>query len=144
MYTWHFEGLKVTKQLDYFLVSNQKMDRKSTHDAKRTGTGIKSDHAIISLKIKLNQTTERQKPKVKNNPINWRQLFRDNLIKELFMKTVDKQLKELKQSENENDDEDILQISELNEIIMETAKTVLTKPKVRQPDWYVMNEKEMA
>ena len=27
---------------------------------------------------------------------------------------------------------------------METAKTVLTKPKVRQPDWYVMNEKEMA
>ena len=27
---------------------------------------------------------------------------------------------------------------------MVTAKTVLTKPKVRQPDWYVMNEKEMA
>jgi hypothetical protein len=149
MYTsWHFEGLKVTKQLDYFFVSNQKMDRKSTHDAKRTGIGIESDHAAIglSLKFKLNQTTERQKPKVNNNPINWRQLFRDNRIKELFMKTVDKQeIKERKQSENENDDENILQISELNEIIMETAKTVLTKPKVRQqPDWYVMNEREMA
>ena len=55
-------------------------------------------------------------------------------IKELFTKTVDKKLKELKQSENENDDEDIIQISDLNEIIMETAKTALTKPKVRQPD----------
>ena len=55
-------------------------------------------------------------------------------IKELFTKTVDKKLKELKQSENENDDEDIIQISDLNEIIIETAKTVLTKPKVRQPD----------
>ena len=60
------------------------------------------------------------------------------------MKTVDKQeIKERKQSENENDDEDIIQISDLNEIIIETAKTVLTKPKVRQPDWYIMNEKEM-
>ena len=30
-------------------------------------------------------------------------------------------------------------------MIMETAKSVLTKPKVRQqPDWYVMNEREMA
>ena len=100
------------------------MDRKSTHDeAKRTGNGIESDHTAISLKFKLNQTTERQKPKVNNNPINWRQLFRDNRIKELFMKTVDKQeIKERKQSENENDDENILQISELNEIIMEIAK----------------------
>ena len=100
------------------------MDRKSTHDeAKRTGNGIESDHTAISLKFKLNQTTERQKPKAKNNPINWRQLFRDNRIKELFTKTVDKKLKELKQSENENDnEEDIIQISELNEIIMEIAK----------------------
>lgn len=39
---------------------------------------------------------------------------------------VDKKLK-LKQSENENVNEDVIQISELNEIIMETAKTVLTK-----------------
>jgi hypothetical protein len=98
------------------------MDRKSTHDAKRTGNGIESDHAAISLKFKLDQSTEKQKPKAKNNSINWRQLFRDDRIKELFTKMVDKKLKELKQSENENDDEDIIQISELNEIIMEIAK----------------------
>ena len=102
------------------------MDRKSTHDAKRTGNGIESDHAAISLKFKLDQSTEKQKPKAKNNSINWRQLFRDDRIKERFTKMVDKKLK-LKQSENENVNEDVIQISELNEIIMETAKTVLTK-----------------
>ena len=68
--TWHSEGLRVTKQLDYFMVSNQIMDRKSTYDAKRTGNGIESDHAAISLKFKLNQTTERLKPKAKTNPAN--------------------------------------------------------------------------
>lgn len=44
--TWHSEDLKVTKQLDYFLVSNQKLDRKSTHDAKRTGNGIEADQIM--------------------------------------------------------------------------------------------------
>ena len=76
----------MTKQLDYLLVLNQKIDRKSTYDVKRIGNGIGSDHAAISLKFKLNQTTERQKLKAKNNPINWRQVFRDDRIKRTFHK----------------------------------------------------------
>ena len=65
-----------------------------------TAAGLKDPKIVSltlrSLKFKLNQTTKRQKLKAKNNPINWRQLFRDDWIKELFTKTVDKKLKELK------------------------------------------------
>ena len=86
------------------------------------------------LKFKLNQkpskTTANATNKHRTNLTNWRGLHLKNPTHEQFTKCIDDKLRH----------EPMICVTDLNDAILDTAKSILLQSGRSQPDWFTMNQ----